>query len=192
LGRTAVGLRSAVERAGLELLAAGGIEAVTMTALAERVGVHPRSLYRRWTGIAAILAEVVAPALRRQATAEAGKRGLAEFFRRLAERYAANWHDEVARAYLRSLIERRAVDPGVARAVERMSEEGSARFLERFAQACDPAELRDGIDPLLPLEIIFGAVMSRSAHGTRPVDARFIDDLVSILLDGIRARAPAR
>jgi AcrR family transcriptional regulator len=192
LGRTAAGLRSAVENAGLELLAAGGLEAVTLTALAERIGVHPRALSRRWGGTDEILAEVVAPALRRRAPSSPAPAGLAAFLRRTAERYAENWHDAIAPAFLRSLIDRRAVDPAVARAAERVSQEGIASFLEHFAQACDPSELREGVDPLLALEIIFGTVMSRSAHGSRPVDAHFIDELVSLLLDGIRARPAER
>ncbi len=192
LGRTAIGLRTAVQRAGLELLAAGGIEAVTMASLAQRVGVHPRALSRRWIGVDQILAEVVMPALRQHETSAERKSGLAAFLRRTSEFYAANWNEAIVPAYLRSLLERRAVDAGVARAAERISQEGAARFLERFAQECDPGEIRDGLDPLLALEILFGAIAARSAHGVRPVDANFLENLVSILLDGIRPRDRGR
>lgn len=192
LGRTAIGLRTAVQRAGLELLAAGGIEAVTMAALAERIGVNPKALHRRWGGADQILAEVVMPSLRPRDPRVEHKSGLPEFLHRTAEFYAANWHQAVAPAFLRSLLERRAVDPKVARVAERISQEGAARFLERFARDCDPGEIREGLDPVLALEVLFGAIAARAAHGVRPVDAAFVDDLVSILLDGIRPRDPAR
>lgn len=192
LGRTAMGLRSAVQRAGLELLAAGGLEAVTMASLAERIGVHPRAIYRRWSGVDEILAEVVMPALRQRAKSADRPLGLAAFLRRTAELYSAHWNDAIAPAFLRSLIERRAVDSGVARAAERISQEGAARFLEHYSKECDPGEIRDGLDPLLAPEILIGAIAARSAHGVRPVDAKFLEDLVSILLDGIRSRDHAR
>lgn len=41
-------VRAAVHRAAEELLAEGGPEAATIPAVAERAGVHPTTVYRRW------------------------------------------------------------------------------------------------------------------------------------------------
>jgi AcrR family transcriptional regulator len=51
-------VRAAVHAAVEELLAEGGIEAVTVPAVAERAGVHPTTIYRRWPSVAELLTAV--------------------------------------------------------------------------------------------------------------------------------------
>ncbi len=51
-------VRAAVHTAVEELLAEGGIEAVTVPAVAERAGVHPTTIYRRWPSVAELLTAV--------------------------------------------------------------------------------------------------------------------------------------
>lgn len=51
-------VRAAVHAAVEELLARGGIEAVTVPAVAERAGVHPTTIYRRWPSVAELLTAV--------------------------------------------------------------------------------------------------------------------------------------
>jgi AcrR family transcriptional regulator len=57
-GGRAARVRTAVHRAVRELLAEEPAEALTLPAVAERAGVHPTTLYRRWGSIGELLAEV--------------------------------------------------------------------------------------------------------------------------------------
>ena len=82
--------------AGLELLEAGGLDAVTMLAVAERVGVRAPSLYKRYTDRGALVAAIGAATLEelartverpaRDADPAAGLRGIAAAFRAFAHR----------------------------------------------------------------------------------------------------------
>lgn len=51
-------VRAAVHRAVEELLAEGGMPAVTFPAVAERSGVHPSTIYRRWSDVGELLSAV--------------------------------------------------------------------------------------------------------------------------------------
>jgi AcrR family transcriptional regulator len=51
-------VRAAVHRATEELLAAGGPEAATIPAIAQRAGVHATTIYRRWGSAAELLSAV--------------------------------------------------------------------------------------------------------------------------------------
>jgi AcrR family transcriptional regulator len=51
--------RDRIVDAGLELLESGGLDAVTMAAIAERVGVKPASLYKHVRDRSALIAELV-------------------------------------------------------------------------------------------------------------------------------------
>lgn len=80
--------------AGRELLEAGGLDAVTMLAVAERVGVRAPSLYKRFAGRGALVAAIGADALEdlaqrlqpptRDPDASAGLRAIAAGFRAFA------------------------------------------------------------------------------------------------------------
>ena len=82
--------------AGRELLEAGGLDAVTMQAVAERVGVRAPSLYKRFADRGALIAAIGAAALEdlggtlapftREPEPAAGLRGIASAFRAFAHR----------------------------------------------------------------------------------------------------------
>jgi AcrR family transcriptional regulator len=186
--RTSLGLRAAVLGAARELIARGGIEAVTVARLAEAVGVDSGSLYRRWAGAEEIIADVIVPSDRSGSRATPAQRGLAVFLRRTADFYAATLHHRVVPELVRSLLARRATDPMVARTAARLASEGSARFLERYARDCEPDAIEPGTDPLLALELIVGPIVLRSALGVRPVDAAYLDSLVSAAIRGLERR----
>lgn len=57
-GGRAARVRAAVHRAVREMLAEEPAEALTLPLIAERAGVHPTTLYRRWGSIGDLLAEV--------------------------------------------------------------------------------------------------------------------------------------
>jgi AcrR family transcriptional regulator len=84
----------AILTAGRELLEAGGLDAVTMQAVALKVGVRAPSLYKRFDGRAALIAAIGGAALEElaqrlagleaSADARAGIRAVAEAYRRFA------------------------------------------------------------------------------------------------------------
>ncbi|GGM22853.1 TetR-like C-terminal domain-containing protein [Promicromonospora citrea] len=53
-------VRAAVHGAALELAAEGAAEALTIPTIAQRAGVHPTTVYRRWGTVAELLADVSA------------------------------------------------------------------------------------------------------------------------------------
>ncbi len=58
--------KAAVFEAAAALLAEQGHEAVTMTDIAERAGMAPTSLYRRWGDVRALMMEVAVEKLMRE------------------------------------------------------------------------------------------------------------------------------
>jgi AcrR family transcriptional regulator len=78
--------------AGRDLLEAGGLDAVTMQAIAERVGIRAPSLYKRFPGRGALIAAIAAAALEdlaRQLTPLSRDRDPAKGLRSLANAFRA-------------------------------------------------------------------------------------------------------
>jgi AcrR family transcriptional regulator/transposase len=190
LSRTAIRLRSAALAAARDLLAEGGVEAVTLAALAERVGVDPKTLRRHWRGTHEIVVEVVTeidPADERASQASFEALLLAT-----ARGFLASWRDQRLPGLMRSLLVRRGTDPAVARTAALLARTGSELFLEACARVTRGGELRPELDPLLAHDLIVGAIAVRSVLGERAVDAAYLEGITGIVARGLRADRGAR
>jgi len=186
-----VRLRSSRQRvlsAAAGILRRNGYTGLTMERAAAESGVAKTTLYRHWptkaalcmdlyleeagrevsdpdTGhVAADLRAIVASVVRLQTRTIAG----AAFLGLIAE---AQINPESRAAFLAEFAERR-------RAVTR-------RVLER---AIERGELRRGIDVDLVIDALGGATTFRLLQGHAPLDAKFADALVALLLTGAAAK----
>jgi AcrR family transcriptional regulator len=178
-------VRAAVIDATLTALLTRGLDDLSITEVAQRAGVHPTTIYRRWGGksnlaLDAVLsgteAEIPSPdtgSLRGDLLAVI--RGIAAFLRTpLGELL-------VRLALRRDLPEYEAARAGYWLQRFRM---GAALFDRARARG----ELRPDVDPQLGLEILTGPMYVRMLMTGEPLDDALLVRCVDLVLDGIAIR----
>jgi len=176
--------REAVLRAARELLAAGGPAAVTMEAVAARAGVGKPTVYRWWPDRHAVamaaLMEADAPPVPRAAPGSAVA-ALRRQLRAIAERFAT----PIGR-HVTTMIAAAGTETEVSKAfrnhfVLARRSEGRA-LLER---AVRDGEVRRGLDLDVALDLLYGPLFFRLLVGHAPLDARFTDRVLGLVLRGL-------
>jgi AcrR family transcriptional regulator len=182
-------------RACVELLTEVGAEATTMSAVIERSGVARATVYRRWPNRESLLIAALREVKGRGPVALSGD--LETDIARSAEQARHILAEERFRAILpllaRDLVEREGGDGR-----RRGGREGSATFhrvapnharlAEVYERLCDDAGLRGDIDGALVSDIVIGAQLARLLSTGRPPSKEMTDQLVEILLAGLRSR----
>jgi AcrR family transcriptional regulator len=182
-------------RACVELLTEVGAEATTMSAVIERSGVARATVYRRWPNREALLVAALREVKGRGPVALSGD--LETDIARSAEQARHILSEERFRSILpllaRDLVER----PG-RRGRRR---EGSATFhrvapnYERLAETYErlapDAGLRDDVDGTLVSDLVIGAQLARLLSTGRPPTKAMTDQLVDVVLAGLRASTGA-
>lgn len=181
------GARLAILRAARELLARGGVAAVTMEGVAQRAGVGKPTVYRHWPNahavtMAALLEDAppesesraargAMPALRRQL------RQIATMFATPTGRSvtmmlaAADQDTELSKAFRNHFI---------------MARRTEGRAL--LATAVADGTLRADFDVEVALDMIYGPLFYRLLAGHARLDAAFTDALLDHALAGLSAR----
>jgi AcrR family transcriptional regulator len=181
-------------RACVELLTEVGAEGVTMSAVIERSGVARATVYRRWPNREALLIDALRELKGRGPVSFSGN--LETDIARSAEQARQILGEERFRSILpllaRDLVER----PG-----RHGRQEGSATFhrvapnYARLAETYDrlaaDSRLRDDVDGELVSDIVIGAHLARLLATGRPPSRAMTDQLVDVLLAGLRAPEPA-
>jgi AcrR family transcriptional regulator len=178
-------VRAAVIDATLTALLTRGLDDLSITEVAQRAGVHPTTIYRRWGGksnlaLDAVLsgteAEIPSPdtgSLRGDLLAVI--RGIAAFLRTpLGELL-------VRLALRRDLPEYEAARAGYWLQRFRM---GAVLFDRARARG----ELRPDVDPQLALEILTGPMYVRMLMTGEPLDDALLVRCVDLVMDGIATR----
>lgn len=175
-------VRSAVLDSTLIALLSHGLDDLSITEIAQRAGVHPTSIYRRWGSKSnLVLDAVLSQTAVEIPTPDTGSlrgdllalmRSIATFLRTpLGELLvrAALWHE---------LPEFEAARGGY--------------WVERFRMGVallessrDRGELRPDVDPLLALEALVGPLHLRVVLTREPIDDEFIEKCVDVVLEGI-------
>ncbi|OBB82496.1 TetR family transcriptional regulator [Mycobacterium colombiense] len=173
-------------RAALELGTEMGFDALTVERLAQSTGVAKTTIYRRWPNIStvvmdAFLAEVdrAAPIVERGTARES----LAASLKALARLYRSP-HGQI----LRILIGRAQIDDELRGAViTRWVEPRRARARSVVRHGIDSSELRDGLDPDIVLDLLYGPIYHRLLvpyeHGD--LSGTYIDALLDAVFTGL-------
>jgi AcrR family transcriptional regulator len=178
-------LKQAALQAARELLAEGGLGAVTMEGVAARAGVGKPTVYRWWpdrhaVAMAALMeAPLEAPPGPRARTA---LRALREQLRAVANRFSTATGRQIA-----TMIAAADSETELARAfrshfVLARREEGR-RLLELAAER---GEIRGGLDVDVALDLIYGALFFRLLMGHAVLDERFTDRVLDEFLRGLK------
>jgi AcrR family transcriptional regulator len=177
-------------RAAVELLTEVGAEATTMSAVIERSGVARATAYRRWPNRDALLVAALREVKGRGPVPLSGD--LETDIARSAEQARRILAEERFRSIL-PLLARDLVERGGRR------REGSATFhrvapnynrlAEVYERLASEAGLRDDVEGRLVSDIVIGAQLARLLSTGRPPTKAMTDQLVEVVLAGLRATA---
>ena len=188
-------------RACVELLTEVGAEATTMTAVIERSGVARATVYRRWPNREALLIDALRELKGRGPVPFSGD--LQTDIARSAEQARHILAEERFRSILpllaRDLVER--PDRGGRRGRGSLRREGSATFhrvapnhrrlAETYEALAAAAGLRADVDGELVSDLVIGAQLARLLSTGRPPTKAMTDQLVEVVLAGLRAAPPS-
>jgi AcrR family transcriptional regulator len=172
------------------LLTEVGAEATTMSAVIERSGVARATVYRRWPNREALLVAALREIKGRGPVALSGD--LETDIARSAEQARQILGEERFRSILpllaRDLVEREG--PGRRRessATFHRVAPNYARLADVYERLCEEAGLRGDVDGALVSDIVIGAQLARLLSTGRPPTKAMTDQLVEVLLAGLRS-----
>ncbi len=182
--------RRAILQAANELLEGEGFAAVTMEAIAERAGVSKATIYRWWPNRAAVVMDgflsTVSSEVPFPHTGHA-REDIRLHMRRLTDAFGGRIGRTVA-----ALLAEGQADPELADALR------SRWLLVRRAEAreilelgIERGELREGLDPEVAVDVLYGPIYYRLLVGHAPLDEDFADALADHIFAGLGARDPA-
>ena len=181
--------RQAILGAANDLLVRDGFAAVTMEAIAAEAGVGKATLYRWWPGKAAVVMDAFLAAT--GPCAPFPDTGCLEEDLRGQMRALAHAFSGRAGTVMRGVLAEAQSDPEAAEAFRtrylapRRAE--TRRVLERArsrGQICPHADLETAADAL------YGPLYYRLTAGHAPLDAAFVDALLSLIFQGLRPSYP--
>jgi AcrR family transcriptional regulator len=176
--------RAAVLSAARELLAEGGLTAVTVERLAQRAGVGKPTIYRTWPNAHAVAFDVLlesAAALRAGRATASPLADLKRQLRRIAELFATTTGRSVALMIAAAQSETELAKAFRHRFMLASREEGRA-LLER---AIAVGEVRKTIDIEAALDLIYAPLYFRLLVGHGPLDRKFVDAVLAHALEGL-------
>jgi len=171
--------------AAVALAAEEGLSALTVSRIAERAGVHPTSLYRRWGSAADIVAAAVL-ARDQESVTLPDQGSFRSDLTKMVHDVATFLTDPVVTALVRMLAGSDSSD-----AVQ-IRDEYRRRRLAPFAsvvveRARARGEVRAGVDAALILELAVAPLYLRVLLGGGAPDDEFVTDVVGIVLRGVSA-----
>lgn len=186
-----VGGRSArvvedVLTATIELIGRSGYGALRIEEVALRSGVNKTTIYRRWPTKSALVAAAVRHSFSLDPAPDTGdlERDLVTMYINTVASF-----DDLTRGILR-MIQLERGDPEVDEIVRELKERSTAIRRVRLDAAVKRGELPKKTDVMLALQIMSGAIHSRVLNYSEPLPPRFIEDVVRVVLAGLRARNP--
>ncbi|WP_336087413.1 TetR/AcrR family transcriptional regulator [Nocardia sp. SSK8] len=188
--------------AAITLYARGGLDTLSMGAVAREARVGKASLYIRWPDKIELLRDALDARIVLDTDVDTGD--LRSDLRRLAGQMLDMLDTEVGVAYLRRIVDR-AARPEISLRKEggREDGEGGANLVVLAARrlvhnAVRRGELPTGADPTVMMDMLFGATMMHAA--VTPVALRprakakakaYLDTLVDTVIAGISHTAPS-
>src|SRR5918998_98248 len=182
--------RRAILQAANELLEGEGFAAVTVEAIAERAGVSKATVYRWWPNRAAVVMDGFLSTVTSEVpfphTGHA-REDIRIHMRRLTEAFAGRIGRTVA-----ALLAEGQADPELAEALRsRWLSVRRAEASEILELGIERGELREGLDPDVAVDVLYGPIYYRMLVGHGPLDKDFTDALSDHIFAGLVARDPA-
>ena len=182
--------RRAILQAAKELLEGEGFAAVTMEAIAARAGVSKATVYRWWPNRAAVVMDGFLSTVSSQVpfphTGHA-REDIRLHMRRLTEALGGKIGRTVA-----ALIAEGQADPELAEALRsRWLSVRRAEAREILELGIERGELREGLDPEVAVDVLYGPIYYRMLVGHAPLNEDFADALADHIFAGLGARDPA-
>jgi AcrR family transcriptional regulator len=178
-------------RAAVELLTEVGAEATTMSAVIEHSGVARATVYRRWPNREALLIAALREVKGRGPIALTGD--LETDIAKSAEQARHILAEERFRSILpllaRDLVERHGRRREGSATFHRVAP-NYARLAEVYERLAREAGLRDDVEGELVADIVIGAQLARLLSTGRPPSKATTDQLVEVLLTGLRKAPP--
>jgi AcrR family transcriptional regulator len=184
--------RQAILDATREILAEGGVRALTVEGVAVRAGVAKTTIYRRWRGkdelALAVLVDMVESVTSTPDLGDA-RRELIRFVGKAVKVLSTTLMGRV----MQGLVSDLATDPDLAGAFRarvvalRINE--THRVVDRGVAR---GQLRPDIDIELVHELLFGPVYYRLLLSGAPLESRFAEQIVDSVMPGLVAPKPTR
>ncbi len=181
--------RTAILAAAEDLLLNGGLEAVSMDAIAERASVSKATIYRWWPAKETLAVDALYADWSGSYTATPDTGSLREDLLALL----VPWVERVtSRPYARvigALLTKARSDEKFAEEYERRLVQ-PRRALARpiFAHAVERGEISSEIDPEVALDLLYGSLYFRLLQAHLPLDEAFVVAIVETTLSGLLAR----
>ncbi|HEX5121450.1 MAG TPA: TetR/AcrR family transcriptional regulator [Pseudonocardiaceae bacterium] len=181
--------RLAILAAAGELMLAGGINAASMEAIAERAGVSKATIYKWWPSRGAVALDgFLAQAQDTIAVPEGLSTREALHFQVLA--LIRLFRDTPSGPLMRALVSQAECDPEIARAVrERWLAPRRAVAMEIIRAGVAAGEFRPDLDAAAVSDQLFAPIYHRLIFGHEPLDDELADRLVDQAVAGL---CPAR
>jgi AcrR family transcriptional regulator len=181
-------VRAAAIAATLAELAEAGYSALSLERVARRAGVHKTTLYRRWgTREQLVLEAMLERAGEHISVPDTGS--LREDLLELARTAAANASSPEVAAMARAVVSESPHDSRLAEANRRFWAERLALDAVIVERAIERGEVAPGTDPRRVIEAVIGPIHLRLLLTGEPVDRRFLEGIVDVVVDGV-ARPP--
>jgi AcrR family transcriptional regulator len=178
------GIEIAVVEASVAEIAERGLDATTMEGIADRAGVSKATLYRRWpnkTAILYFLADQLVDVIEPADTGDLRK-DLLTVFEPLAEQ---SYGDGPVAMLAPTFIAAAAHDPQMRTFVAEQVASRRAGAVKALRRAQRRGELRRGVDVLLTVEMIAGALSERAYLLGKPVTSAYVRKVIDQAIAGV-------
>jgi AcrR family transcriptional regulator len=174
------------------LLAQQGYDATTIQAIAERSGVHPSAIYRRWPSRIEIIERAVAPDFDAAPVDPTGD--LRRDLRRFIRTFLTTWGEPAARAAMPGLLATYQSTGRSGLQEDWLQLSARPQFCE-IVRAAPADAVDDEVDPDDVFDVLLGAIIARLlvptvARRDRPIE-RLVDMALRLLSPSSVGAAPA-
>ena len=179
-------VREAVLRATLDALSELGLDGLNFSEIGRRAGVHATSVQRRWGSRENVLLEaLLAYAGQNIEVPDTGS--LRGDLRRFARSFGDYFNTPLGAAILQMLVTTTQSDEALSANRAEFVRIRLAAMRAMMERALARNELRPGLDLQIALDLVMGPIYVRTLVTRQPIDDRFIEQYVDMLLDGVAA-----
>ena len=177
--------RLAILAAAGELMLAGGIDAATMEAIAERAGVSKATIYKWWPNRGAVALDGFLAMVRDSIMVPEGL-NTADALRFQVGALVVLFRDTASGPLMRALVGQAERDPEIARAIrERWLAPRRAVTAEILRAGIERGEIRPDIDVGVASDQLFAPVYHRLFFGHEPLDDGLTDLVIDHAMTGL-------